>query len=498
MSPPPQSMNSRSPSTAKRKPKPWRTAVSDVLRRRQRPPPRAAPPRSSPAPGCAARCSRARRGTRRAPCHALQQRAKLGHGRPVGLGRRAELHQGHDEGRVEPVRVEEGAKGAPSSPRARSTGSSRWSRRRTAPASAWRSMRASASRLASRVSGTASNTKRAPASAAEASSARRTLTPAECRFRRAGLEGAEIGHDGERRGHLAPCGRSERRRPFAVARLGVEQADLVAPRRAKQCAMPRPMRPAPTQAHHVAPGGHVRAPHARGGAAPRAPTARGRGPQGVRPVARRSRPTTAPPRARSPTATAHGSPAHVADRGEEGEPHLDVLAHVAVLPEVEGLVPVAGVDELVVRQVAVHPVRRRVVVGEREVGRSIAQPLPDRDALGVERVVDAADRGLGALVVDVPAVEVLDGSRVHQDQGWVDDGAGVHEGRGQRVLHGLDRAGEGRGDHRQGALGRRGGKDAGGQPRRARRHPRPRPVRACARARAACPSPRSRPSASQP
>ena len=125
------------------------------------------------------------------------------------------------------------------------------------------------------------------------------------------------------------------------------------------------------------------------------------------------------------------------------------------------LAPVARFGEPVVG-VAVHPAVGRVVVAQRKVVGLVSERLAHGDALGVERVGDAPDRGLRALLVDVPALEVLQGSRVHQDERRMDDRARVHERRGERVLDRLDR-GVGPADHLEGVRGVPGGKGAGGQ-----------------------------------
>jgi len=63
-----------------------------------------------------------------------------------------------------------------------------------------------------------------------------------------------------------------------------------------------------------------------------------------------------------------------------------------------------------VDRVAVHPLVAPfvVVVGEGEVGSAVAQGLAHGDAFLVEGVGDGADGRLGAFVVDVPVLEVLD------------------------------------------------------------------------------------------
>jgi hypothetical protein len=104
------------------------------------------------------------------------------------------------------------------------------------------------------------------------------------------------------------------------------------------------------------------------------------------------------------------------------------------------------------------------VVGEREMRRAVAERLAHRDPLGVERVGDAPDGGLGALLVDVPAREMLDRTGIHDDQRGVDDRPGIHQGARERIAARLDDARERARDHGQ-RLGRPVlREDAGRQP----------------------------------
>ena len=88
-----------------------------------------------------------------------------------------------------------------------------------------------------------------------------------------------------------------------------------------------------------------------------------------------------------------------------------------------------------------------VVMRQRKMRRAVAERLAHRDALGVERVGDAADRGLRAFLVDVPALEMLERAGIHHDQRRMDDRPGIHQRARQRVAAGLDHAGKGAADH---------------------------------------------------
>src|SRR5438094_8315851 len=103
-----------------------------------------------------------------------------------------------------------------------------------------------------------------------------------------------------------------------------------------------------------------------------------------------------------------GNACPFAYRDEKGEAMLDVLAHVAMLGEGNLLAPVLRIGELLVHAAPVHPfvAIATIVIREREVRRPITDLLPGGDTLAVERVGDAPDRWLRALLVDVPALEM--------------------------------------------------------------------------------------------
>ena len=95
---------------------------------------------------------------------------------------------------------------------------------------------------------------------------------------------------------------------------------------------------------------------------------------------------------------------------------------------------------------------------------AITEGFSHRDAFGVERVSDAADRGLRAFLVDVPPFEMLDRAGVHHDQRRMDDRPGIHQRARQRVAAGLDHAWKGAADYVERMRG-------GGQRKHADRQP---------------------------
>ena len=143
------------------------------------------------------------------------------------------------------------------------------------------------------------------------------------------------------------------------------------------------------------------------------------------------------------------------DRDQERQPKPQILAHVAMLGQHDPLAPVAGIGQPVVRAAAIHPdlAFLGVMMRQRKMRRAIAERLAHRDALGVERIGDAADRGLRAFLVDVPALEMLDRAGIHHDQRRMDDRPGIHQRARQRVAAGLDHAGKRASDHLERVLG---------------------------------------------
>ena len=82
------------------------------------------------------------------------------------------------------------------------------------------------------------------------------------------------------------------------------------------------------------------------------------------------------------------------------------------------------------------------MMGQWKVRSAIAKAFAYRDAFGVERVRDPADRSLRAFLVNVPTPEIFDGAGIHHDQRRMDDRAGIHQRRRQRVAAGLNHAGK--------------------------------------------------------
>jgi len=81
-----------------------------------------------------------------------------------------------------------------------------------------------------------------------------------------------------------------------------------------------------------------------------------------------------------------------------------------MLCEHNPLAPVAGIGQAVVRAAAIHPLLAfgRVVMRQGKVRAAIAKAFAYRDAFGIERVGDSADRDLRTFLVNVPAFEMLD------------------------------------------------------------------------------------------
>ena len=115
-----------------------------------------------------------------------------------------------------------------------------------------------------------------------------------------------------------------------------------------------------------------------------------------------------------------------------------------MLCEHNPLAPVAGIGQAVMRATAIHPLLAlgRVMMGQWKVRAAIAKAFAYRDAFGVERVRDPADRSLRAFLVNVPTPEMFDGAGIHHDQRRMDDRAGIHQRRRQRVAAGLNHAGK--------------------------------------------------------
>ena len=144
------------------------------------------------------------------------------------------------------------------------------------------------------------------------------------------------------------------------------------------------------------------------------------------------------------------------DRDQQRQAEPQILAHVAVLGQHDPLAPVAGIGQAIVRAAAIHPdlAFAGVMMRQRKMRRAIAEAFAHRDALGIERVGDPADRGLRAFLVNVPALEMLDRAGIHHDQRRMDDRPGIHQRARQRIAAGFDRAGKGAADHVERVIGR--------------------------------------------
>ena len=107
------------------------------------------------------------------------------------------------------------------------------------------------------------------------------------------------------------------------------------------------------------------------------------------------------------------------------------------------------------RAAPVHPLFAfaGVMMGERKMRAAIPKRFAHSDTFGVECVGNAADRGLRALLVDVPTLEVLHRAGIHHDQRWMDNRSGIHQRARQRIAAGLDRAGKSPADHIEGVSG---------------------------------------------
>src|SRR4029079_7933568 len=83
---------------------------------------------------------------------------------------------------------------------------------------------------------------------------------------------------------------------------------------------------------------------------------------------------------------------------------------------------------------------RGVMVRQRKVRGTIPKSLAHRDAFHIQRVGNPTERGLRYFLVNVPALEMLDGSGVHDNQRGMDDRTGIHQRTRQRIAARLDYA----------------------------------------------------------
>src|SRR5260370_31269746 len=100
-----------------------------------------------------------------------------------------------------------------------------------------------------------------------------------------------------------------------------------------------------------------------------------------------------------------------------------------MLGERDPLAPVAGIGQAIVRAAAIHPLLAfaRVVMLQWKMRPAITKTFAHGDALSVERIGDAADCGLPAVLVNVPALEMLDRAALHDDPRRMADLSGVHQ-----------------------------------------------------------------------
>src|SRR6202171_3165368 len=92
-----------------------------------------------------------------------------------------------------------------------------------------------------------------------------------------------------------------------------------------------------------------------------------------------------------------------------------------------------------------------------------SQPLADAHALAVALTGVTADCGLRSFVVDVPLLEMLERSGIHDDERRMDDRPSIHQRTRQRVAAGLDRAGKSLADDLKRMVSKSQRKDAGRQ-----------------------------------
>src|SRR6202140_4002671 len=115
-----------------------------------------------------------------------------------------------------------------------------------------------------------------------------------------------------------------------------------------------------------------------------------------------------------------------------------------MLSEHNPLAPLAGIGKAIMRATPIHPLLALggVMMRQRKVRAAIAKGFAYRDALGIERVRDPADRSLRAFLVNVPTLEMLDRAGIHHDQRRMDDGSRIYHRRRQRVAARLDHSGK--------------------------------------------------------
>src|ERR1700704_6651062 len=100
-----------------------------------------------------------------------------------------------------------------------------------------------------------------------------------------------------------------------------------------------------------------------------------------------------------------------------------------MLRQHDPLTPIAGAGQAIVRAATIHPLLALacVVMCQRKVRAAITKSPAYRDAFGIERVGDPADRSLRAFLVNVPALEMFHRTGIHDDQRRMGDWPGVYQ-----------------------------------------------------------------------
>src|ERR1700682_5735921 len=93
-----------------------------------------------------------------------------------------------------------------------------------------------------------------------------------------------------------------------------------------------------------------------------------------------------------------------------------------------------------------------------------SQPLADAHALAVALTGVTADCGLRSFVVDVPLLEMLERSGIHDDERRMNDRPSIHERSREHIAAGLDRSRESAADDAERMICARKREDTGRQP----------------------------------
>ena len=101
------------------------------------------------------------------------------------------------------------------------------------------------------------------------------------------------------------------------------------------------------------------------------------------------------------------------------------------------------------------------MIPQGEMGGGEVQGFPQGHPFPIEGIGHPSYGRLGALVVNIPGLEMFQWAGVHQNQWRMDDGSGVHQGATECVLAALN--GVGLGNYPQRPVGFTCRPDAGGQ-----------------------------------